>query len=43
MKLGDIQDVVNEKYIINISVGKASRARDKAKKYVDGAYTQQYN
>ena len=43
MKLGDIQDVVHEKYTINISVGRANRARDKAKKYVDEAYTQQYN
>jgi len=30
MKLGDIQDVVHEKYTINISVGKVSKARDKA-------------
>ena len=43
MKLRDIQEAVHEKYTINISVGKASRARDKARDYVDGAYTQQYN
>ena len=36
MKLGDIQDVVHEKYTINISVEKASRARDMAQEYVDG-------
>ena len=43
MKLRDIQESVHEKYTINISIGKASRARDKARDYVDGAYTQQYN
>ena len=36
MKLGDIQDVVHEKYTINISVEKASRTRDMAQEYVDG-------
>ena len=41
--LRDIQEAVHEKYTINISVGKASRARDKARDYVDEAYTQQYN
>ena len=40
MKLRDIQEAVHEKYTINISVGKASRARDKARDYVDEAYTQ---
>ena len=40
MKLRDIQEAVHEKYTINISVGKASRARDEARDYVDGAYTQ---
>ena len=39
IKLRDIQEVVREKYTININAGKASRARDKAKEYVDGAYT----
>ena len=43
MKLRDIQEAVHEKYTINISVGKASRARDKAREYVNGAYIQQYN
>ena len=43
MKLRDIQGFVHEKYTINISVGKASRARDKAREYVDGAYIQHYN
>ena len=39
IKLRDIQDVVHEKYTLNINAGKASRARDKAREYVDGAYT----
>ena len=30
IKLRDIQEAVHEKYTINISAGKASRARDKA-------------
>ena len=40
IKLRDIQEAIHEKYTINISVGKASRVRDKAREYVDGAYTQ---
>ena len=40
IKLRDIQDIVHEKYTLNISTGKASRARDKAREYVDGACTQ---
>ena len=43
IKLRDIQDAVHMKYSINISARKASRVRDKAREYVDGAYTQQYN
>ena len=43
IKLKDIQKVVHNKYTLNISVGNASRAKDKAQEYVDGAYTQQYN
>ena len=43
IKLKDIQKVVHNKYTLNISVGNASRAKDKAREYVDGAYTQQYN
>ena len=39
IKLRDIQDAVHEKYTLNISARKASRARDKAREYVDGAYT----
>ena len=39
IKLRDIQEAIHEKYTINISAGKASRARDKARDYVDGAYT----
>ena len=40
IKLRDIQDAVHEKYTLNISTRKASRARDKDRDYVDGAYTQ---
>ena len=40
MKLRDIQDVVHEKFALNISAGKASRAREKAREYVNWAYTQ---
>nr|POF18757.1 hypothetical protein CFP56_59891 [Quercus suber] len=43
IKLKDIQKVVHDKYTLNISTGKASKARAKAREYVDGAYTQQYN
>ena len=43
MKLKDIQDVVYEKFTLNITLEKASRAREKAREYVDGAHTQQYN
>ena len=43
MKLKDIQDAVHEKFIINIISGKASRAREKVREYVDGAHIQQYN
>ena len=30
IKLNDIQEAVYDKYILNISVGKAGKARDKA-------------
>ena len=30
MRLKDIQDVMHEKYVVDISAGKASRAREKA-------------
>ena len=43
MKLRDIQDAVHEKFTLNISAGKASSAREKAREYVDGDHTQQYN
>ena len=43
MKLKDIQDVVHENFTLNITPGKVSRAREKAREYVDGAHTQQYN
>lgn len=34
---------MHEKYVVNISVGKASRAREKAQDAVDGAHTAQFN
>ena len=43
MKLKDIQDAVHEKFTLNITPGRASRAREKAREYIDGAHTQQYN
>ena len=43
IKLKDIQEAVHDKYTLNISVGKAGRAREKAQEYVEGAYTEQYN
>ena len=30
IKLKDIQDAVHEKYVVHISVGKASRAKERA-------------
>ena len=39
MKLKDIQDAVHEKFTQNITPRKASRAREKAREYVDGAHT----
>ena len=43
IKLKDIQNVVQEKYVVNISASKASRAREKAQDTVDGAHTAQFN
>ena len=43
IRLKDIQDSVHEKYMIDINVGKASRAREKAQEAVDGAHTAQFN
>ncbi|KAL0016493.1 hypothetical protein SO802_003562 [Lithocarpus litseifolius] len=39
----DIQNAVHEKYVVNISAGKASRAKERAQEFVDGAFTKQYN
>ena len=39
IKLRGIEEAIHEKYTINISAGKTSRARDKAREYMDGAYT----
>ena len=39
MKLKDIQDAVHEKFTLNITTGKASMAREKAREYVDRAHT----
>ena len=38
IKLKDIQEAVHEKYVVNISAGKASRARERAQEFVDGSY-----
>ncbi|KAK9999775.1 hypothetical protein SO802_019378 [Lithocarpus litseifolius] len=43
IKLRDIQEVVHEKYVVNISAGKASKAREKAQEFVDGSYIEKYN
>ena len=43
IRLKDIQDAMHEKYVDDISAGKASRARGKAQEAVDGAYTAQFN
>ena len=43
MKLKDIQDAIHKKFTLNISAGKTSKARKKAREYVDRAYIQQYN
>ena len=43
IKLKDIQDVVHGKYVLNISVGKANRARERVQEFVDGSYIDQYN
>ena len=40
MKLKDIQDAVHKKFTLNITLGKASRAREKTREYVDRAHTQ---
>ena len=40
MKLKDIQDVVHVKFTLNITPGKANRAKKKAREYVDGTHTQ---
>ena len=40
MKLKDIQNAVHEKFTLNITPGKASKAREKARESVDGTHTQ---
>ncbi|XP_050260189.1 uncharacterized protein LOC126705325 isoform X1 [Quercus robur] len=39
IKLKDIQEAVHEKYVVDISAGKASRARERAQDAVDGTHT----
>ena len=34
---------MHKKYVVNISAGKASRARERAQEFVDGSYIEQYN
>ena len=43
LKVAEIQDAVHEKYVVQISASKASRARGQAHEFVDGSYTEQYN
>ena len=43
LKAAEIQDAVHEKYVVQISASKASRARGQAHEFVDGSYTEQYN
>ena len=43
IKLKDIQEAVHEKYVVNISAGKARRARERAQEFIDGSNTKQYN
>ena len=40
MKLRDIQDIVRKKFTLNISAGKANKAREKAKEYVARVWRQ---
>ena len=39
IKLRGIEEAIHEKYTISISAGKTSSARDKAREYMDEAYT----
>ena len=43
IRLKNIQDVVHEKYVVHISAGKASRAKERAHEFVDGTFKEQYN
>ncbi|XP_075671528.1 uncharacterized protein LOC142641051 isoform X2 [Castanea sativa] len=43
IKLKDIQDAMHEKYVVDISAGKASRAREKAQDAIDRVHTAQFN
>ena len=43
LKVAEIQDAVHEKYVVQISASKASRARGQAYEFVDGSYIEQYN
>ena len=39
-KLKDIQNAVHEKFVVDISAGKASKARKMAQDFANGAYTE---
>ena len=39
-KLKDIQNAVHEKFVVDISVGKASKARKMAQDFANGAHTE---
>ena len=43
IKLKDIQDVMHEKYVVNISAEKVHKARERAQEFVDRSYIGQYN
>ena len=43
IRLKDIQDAVNKKYMVEVSAGKASRAKEKTQEVVNGAHTTQFN
>ena len=39
-KLKDIQNAVHEKFVVDISVGKANKARKMAQDFANGAHTE---
>ena len=43
IKLKDIQDVMHEKYVLNINAEKVSKAKERAQEFVHRSYIRQYN